>query len=184
MSPSWHARHGPHALFHFAETQEKPRNHVDLRGRIDSKGVRYGKIIPYKCVWLSVSRALQRDDPFRILNSSAAPHHTSRYSEVRVIEVLNEQLCDKLPRVSLQKVAGVRSSDPSSAANAPSYGCRCLVACTYCFADGSHLRGRASYLLRVSGGAPRAFWKDKTFHHRWAAIGTHLIPESRVCTIL
>lgn len=28
--------------------QEKPRNHVDLRGRIDSKGVRYGKVIPYK----------------------------------------------------------------------------------------------------------------------------------------
>ena len=26
---------------------EKPRNHVDLRGRLDSKGVRYGKLIPY-----------------------------------------------------------------------------------------------------------------------------------------
>ena len=29
--------------------KEKPRNHVDMRGRLDSKGVRYGKVIPYKC---------------------------------------------------------------------------------------------------------------------------------------
>jgi len=28
--------------------RERPRNHLDMRGRIDSKGVRYGKLIDYK----------------------------------------------------------------------------------------------------------------------------------------
>ena len=27
---------------------ERPRNHLDMRGRLDSKGVRYGKLIDYK----------------------------------------------------------------------------------------------------------------------------------------
>ena len=27
---------------------ERPRNHLDMRGRLDSKGVRYGKLINYK----------------------------------------------------------------------------------------------------------------------------------------
>lgn len=27
---------------------EKPRNHIDMRGRLDSKGNRYGKVIDYK----------------------------------------------------------------------------------------------------------------------------------------
>lgn len=27
---------------------ERPRNHLDMRGRLDSKGIRYGKMIDYK----------------------------------------------------------------------------------------------------------------------------------------
>ena len=36
--------------------QEKPRDPIDLRGRLDSKGVRYGKVIDFKCAACRVLR--------------------------------------------------------------------------------------------------------------------------------
>jgi hypothetical protein len=34
--------------------QERPRNHLDMRGRLDSKGNRYGKMIDYKAGPLAI----------------------------------------------------------------------------------------------------------------------------------
>jgi len=41
--------------------ENKNRNHVDMRGRLDSKGVRYGKLIPYE---VSEQRFLELVDGF------------------------------------------------------------------------------------------------------------------------
>ena len=43
-----------------ASPQEKPRDPIDLRGRLDSKGVRYGKVIDFKCAAARCARAKAR----------------------------------------------------------------------------------------------------------------------------
>ena len=44
---------------------ERPRNHLDMRGRLDSKGVRYGKMIDYQGERLRAERE-QRLPVFRV----------------------------------------------------------------------------------------------------------------------
>ena len=50
--------HAPrsHAAALLSAPQEKPRDPIDMRGRLDSKGVRYGKVIDFKCAQRRVPR--------------------------------------------------------------------------------------------------------------------------------
>ena len=86
-----------------AAPQEKPRDPIDLRGRLDSKGVRYGKVIDFKCARRRVPRFSSlcsryrhspRTDPRRRVRPG------NRMSELRVIELL-DGLCEPMVNYAL-----------------------------------------------------------------------------------
>ena len=85
--------------------QEKPRDPIDLRGRLDSKGVRYGKVIDFKCVLPPALRPSTRRRPLAgrlalSLRCCTRALRPPRMSELRVIELL-DGLCDALSNFAL-----------------------------------------------------------------------------------
>ena len=97
--------HAPrsHAAALLSAPQEKPRDPIDMRGRLDSKGVRYGKVIDFKCARRRVlrlcrlllrSRQSPRTDPARRVRPG------NRMSELRVIELL-DGLCEPMVNYAL-----------------------------------------------------------------------------------
>ncbi|KAL9659603.1 hypothetical protein QQ045_024410 [Rhodiola kirilowii] len=74
--------------------KEKPRNHLDLRHRLDSKGQREGKVIDYKKYHTCVV-----SDEMCVIGTLVI----CRVSDLRVVELL-DGLCDKMQDYTLKKV--------------------------------------------------------------------------------
>lgn len=58
---------------------ERPRNHLDMRGRLDSKGIRYGKMIDYKVGRPEKNNSFKSTHPKTKQQRSAPAVGRSRY---------------------------------------------------------------------------------------------------------
>ncbi|KAF6154344.1 hypothetical protein GIB67_026800 [Kingdonia uniflora] len=89
-------------------SNEKPRNHLDMRHRLDSKGQRRGKVIDYRKILISMIRwqtsiYIICNIHYNKLMANILELHSTRISELRVVELL-DGLCEKMEEYTLEKI--------------------------------------------------------------------------------
>ncbi|KAK7815430.1 protein canopy-1 [Quercus suber] len=97
-------------------SNEKPRNHLDMRHRLDSKGQRKGKVIDYRVSELRVVELLDglcdkmQDYTLEQIDSTTQEwvrvddwNNLTTISELRVVELL-DGLCDKMQDYTLEQI--------------------------------------------------------------------------------
>lgn len=94
---------GPLSEEKWLDEQEKPRNHLDMRHRLDSKGQRQGKLIDYRYRLMEFFNLLSNPACPPLLCSYDSSFFSNRVSDLRVVELL-DGLCDKMQDYTLEKV--------------------------------------------------------------------------------